>query len=54
MGRLANEDENGLGQDDIFTNTGTGTDHSIFTFFGDIGKLDEGTYIWKGKSWVQQ
>jgi hypothetical protein len=46
MGWLANEDENGLGKKDIQTNTGTSTDHSIFTFFNDIQNLEEGTYKW--------
>lgn len=27
-------------------------DHSIFTFFSNIGNLQEGTYIWNGTSWV--
>ena len=50
MGWLANEDENGLSQGDIKTNTGTSTDHSIFTFFGDIKNLEEGTYKWDDAS----
>lgn len=45
MGWLANEDQ-GLAKEDIKTNTGTSTDHSIFTFFNDISSLAEGTYKW--------
>ena len=54
MGWLANEEEQGLSTRDIYTNSGTSTDHSIFTFFGDISKLSEGTYKWDGKNWVKQ
>jgi hypothetical protein len=56
MGWLANEDEKGLSQDDIKTNTGKSTDHSIFTFFGDIKSLKEGTYKWDdiNKTFVKQ
>lgn len=57
MGWLANEDENGLDpKKDIKTNTGTSTDHSIFTFFGDIQNLEEGTYKWDdvNKKFVKQ
>jgi RHS repeat-associated protein len=54
MGWLANEDEKGLGKEEIKTNTGTSTDHSIFTFFNDISSLAEGTYKWDGSKWVKQ
>jgi len=54
MGWLANEDESGLDKKDITTNSGTSTDHSIFTFFNDISSLSEGTYKWDGKKWVKQ
>jgi hypothetical protein len=54
MGWLANQDEKGLGKEDIKTNTGTSTDHSIFTFFNDISSLAEGTYTWNGSKWVKQ
>jgi RHS repeat-associated protein len=56
MGWLANEKEKGLSDDDIHTNTGTSTDHSIFTFFNDIQNLQEGTYKWdiKQKKFVLQ
>lgn len=56
MGWLANEDEKGLSKEDIKTNTGTSTDHSIFTFFNDISSLAEGTYKWDdaNKKWVKQ
>ncbi len=54
MGWLANEDEKGLDKSDIKTNTGTSTDHSIFTFFNDISSLAEGTYKWEGGKWVKQ
>jgi len=54
MGWLANEDEKGLGTDNVKTNTGTSTDHSIFTFFNDISSLQEGSYKWDGKQWVLQ
>ena len=52
MGWLANQDEEG--NVNIYTNTGTSTDHSIMTFFNDISKLSEGTYEWDGKEWVKQ
>ncbi|MBN8861707.1 MAG: hypothetical protein J0H29_25210, partial [Sphingobacteriales bacterium] len=56
MGWLANEDEKGLGNDDIKTNTGTSTDHSIFSFLGDIQNLEEGTYKWdeEQKKFIRQ
>lgn len=54
LGFLANEDEKGLSDENIKTNTGTSTDHSIFTFFNDISSLKEGTYKWNGEKWVQQ
>jgi hypothetical protein len=56
LGWLAKEDEQGLSKDDIKTNTGTSTDHSIFSFFGDINSLEEGTYNWDNnkKTWVKQ
>ncbi len=54
MGWLANEDEKGLDKKDIKTNTGTSTDHSIFTFFCHISSLAEGIYKWNGVKWVKQ
>jgi RHS repeat-associated protein len=54
MGWMANEDEKGLSKADIKTNTGTSTDHSIFTFFNDISSLAEGTYKWNGSKWEKQ
>ena len=56
MGWLANENEQGLDKKDIVTNSGTSTDHSIFTFFNDISSLQEGTYKWDeaAKKWVKQ
>ena len=55
MGWLANENEQGLdAKKDVYTNTGTSTDHSIMTFFNDISKLSEGKYKWDGKNWVKQ
>jgi RHS repeat-associated protein len=56
MGWLANEDEKGLDKKDIKTNTGTSTDHSIFSFFNDISSLAKGTYKWDeaNKKWVKQ
>jgi hypothetical protein len=55
MGWLANENEKGLDpKRDIITNSGTSTDHSIFTFFNDIQSLGEGTYKWDGKNWIKQ
>jgi len=54
MGWLANEDEQGLEQDDIKTNTGTSTDHSVTKFFNDINELEEGTYVWNGSTWIKQ
>jgi len=52
MGWLANEKENG--NVNVYTNTGTSTNHSVGTFFNDISKLSEGTYKWNGKTWVKQ
>jgi hypothetical protein len=47
MGWLANQDENGLDpKKDIKPNTGTSSDHSITSFFGDIEYLEVGTYKW--------
>ena len=54
MGWLANQEEQGIDKDDVHTNTGSSTDHSIFTFFNDINKLEEGTYTWDGEKWVKQ
>jgi RHS repeat-associated protein len=54
MGWLANEDEQGLSKGSIRTNTGTSTDHSIFTFLNDISSLSEGTYKWNGNKWIKQ
>jgi hypothetical protein len=52
---LANEDEKGLDpKKDIITNPGPSTDHYIFSFFNDIGSLQEGTYTWDGKKWVKK
>ncbi|HRF35561.1 MAG TPA: RHS repeat-associated core domain-containing protein, partial [Cyclobacteriaceae bacterium] len=52
MGGLANEEEQG--DKETHTNTGSSTDHSIFSFFNDISKLSEGTYTWDGSKWVKQ
>jgi RHS repeat-associated protein len=49
MGWLANENEQGLDPDKITTNSGTSTDHSIYSFFNDISSLVEGTYTWDEK-----
>lgn len=54
MGWLANEEQQGIDQNDVHTNTGSSTDHSIFTFLNDISKLQEGTYTWDGEKWVKQ
>ena len=54
MGWLANENVSGLSKENIRTNTGTNTDHSIFTFFNDISSLSEGTYKWNGSKWEKQ
>lgn len=56
LGWLANEDEKGLSKQDIKTNTGSSTDHFIFSFFNDISSLAEGTYKWDAvnKKWVKQ
>ena len=54
MGWLANENESGLSKENIRTNTGTSTDHSIYTFFNDISSLSEGTYKWNGSKWEKQ
>ena len=56
MGWLANEEEQGLDKKNIHTNTGTSTDHSIFSFFNDISSLAEGKYVWDevNSKWVLQ
>jgi hypothetical protein len=54
MGWLANEEENGIDKKDVRTNTGTSTDHSIFTFMNDISSLSEGKYKWNGSQWIKQ
>jgi len=56
MGWLANEDEKGLDKKNIHTNTGTSTDHTIFSFFNDISSLSEGTYKWDNtqQTWIKQ
>lgn len=54
MGWLANEEEEGISKENLITNSGTSTDHSILTFFNDISTLEEGTYKWNGKTWVKQ
>jgi len=33
---------------------GASTDHSTFTFFGDIQNLAEGEYKWDGSKWVKK
>ncbi len=38
----------------MFENSGTSTDHSIFSFFRDISTLKEGNYIWNGNQWIKQ
>jgi len=52
LGGMANEEEKG--NVEITQNSGTSTDHSIFTFFGDINSLEEGTYTWDGNQWVKK
>lgn len=61
LGFLAYDDEKGLSDTNIKTNTGTSTDHSIFTFFNDVSSLVEGTLmqqkddgLWSGNSldWI--
>ncbi|WP_407518020.1 hypothetical protein [Elizabethkingia anophelis] len=51
MGWLANEQEQGISNNNTYINTGSSTDHSIFTFFNDISNLKEGTYEWSGSYW---
>jgi len=53
-GWLANQDEQGLDKENIYTNTNNSVDHSILTFFNDISRLQEGTYKWDGKEWIRQ
>ncbi|WP_246008100.1 RHS repeat-associated core domain-containing protein [Chitinophaga lutea] len=53
-GFLANQDEQGLDRKNITTNTNNSVDHSIHSFFYDISKLEEGTYIWDGKNWIKK
>lgn len=55
MGWLANEDEKGLDKQNIHTNTGTSTAHTIFSFFNDISTLSEGKYRWDDnkQEWIK-
>lgn len=46
---LANEQQKGL--ENYYNDKKQGS-HMITTFFNDISKLQEGTYIWNGDSWV--
>lgn len=39
-----------LSKASIRTNTGSSTDHSIFTFLNDMSPLSEGTYKWNGSN----
>ncbi len=54
MGWLANYDEEGAEQVQVGKNDSS--DHSIFSFFDDIGKLSEGKYTWdkREEKWVKQ
>lgn len=52
LGWLANEDEPGA--DQVSVDKNDNSDHSIFSFFNDINKLEEGTYKWDGSKWVKQ
>ncbi len=49
MGWLANEVQSGV---DSYTEDDNESAHSIFTFFNNVGSLQEGTYKWNGKEWI--
>ena len=55
FGWLANEKEKGK-VELVEPAEGDGSDHAIYSFFGDIKKIQEGTYKWddKNKRWVLQ
>lgn len=53
MGWLANKTEKGLSDEQVKTNTGSSTGHSIFSFFNEIDKISVGTYKWDGTKWVK-
>jgi len=44
---MADEKQDGV--DDYHEKKGA---HSIMTFFDDLSKLQEGTYIWNGSSFI--
>ncbi|MCB9303636.1 MAG: hypothetical protein H6566_23610 [Lewinellaceae bacterium] len=48
---LANQTQEGA--EDVQEDEGQSS-HSILSFFGDINKLKEGTYIWNGQKWELQ
>jgi hypothetical protein len=54
-GWLANKKEGGEGNYEYYQSLTSG-DHSIFSFFGDISKLQEGTYTWNSNThrWEQK
>ena len=51
MGWLANERQKGLNDHNYYEDSKEAA-HSIFTFFNDIKKLQEGNYEWNGSSWI--
>lgn len=51
MGWLANERQNGLNDNNYYEDSKEAA-HSIFTFFNDVQKLQQGTYEWSGSSWI--
>ena len=51
MGWLANERQKGLNDNNYYEDSKEAA-HSIFTFFNDVQKLQQGTYEWNGSSWI--
>lgn len=50
---LANQRQKNLPDEDYHDDKNKGN-HSVMSFFNDISKLEEGTYIWDGNNWVLQ
>ena len=50
---LANKRQNGINENNYYNDRKQGS-HSITSFFNDISKLHEGTYIWNGEEWILQ
>ena len=60
MVNIADEQQQGVknsnpnGDNNDYIESPTEKNHSITTFFGDISKMEEGTYKWNGTQWVKQ